>query len=136
MMSAHIVELDTSVHGRVQKLLSWFAGGQLAGAELTLVEAHLPGCAECRAALEWEHKLRACAPALAALPDVDAAFARLLPRLEQQPRQALPGRRNIVIPRDPNWHAAGAERAGSLEEAIASCEDVAQAWVTGGAQIY
>src|SRR5205085_7096397 len=48
----------------------------------------------------------------------------------------LPGRRNIVITRDPNWHAAGAERAGSLDEAIASCADVAQAWVTGGAQIY
>ena len=31
----------------------------------------------------------------------------------------LPGRRNIVVTRDAQWQAAGAERAGSLEEAIA-----------------
>jgi dihydrofolate reductase len=48
----------------------------------------------------------------------------------------LPGRRNIVITRDPSWQAAGAERAGSLDEAIALCGDVERAWVTGGAEIY
>lgn len=48
----------------------------------------------------------------------------------------LPGRRNIVITRDAAWHAEGAERAGSLDEAVALCGDVARAWVIGGAEIY
>ena len=30
----------------------------------------------------------------------------------------LPGRRNVVVTRNPDWHADGAERAGSLEEAL------------------
>lgn len=48
----------------------------------------------------------------------------------------LPGRRNIVITRDAAWQAAGAERAGSLDEAIALCQDAERAWVTGGGEIY
>jgi dihydrofolate reductase len=48
----------------------------------------------------------------------------------------LPGRRNIVITRQADWQAQGAERAGTLEEAIALCGDVPAAWVTGGAEIY
>jgi len=48
----------------------------------------------------------------------------------------LPGRRNIVVTRDVQWQAAGAERAGSLEQAIALCGDAPQAWVTGGSEIY
>src|SRR5258706_11305195 len=31
----------------------------------------------------------------------------------------LPGRRNIVITRNPQWHADGAERAASVQAAIA-----------------
>ena len=48
----------------------------------------------------------------------------------------LPGRRNIVVTRDAGWRADGAERAGSLDEAIALCGDVERAWITGGAEIY
>ena len=48
----------------------------------------------------------------------------------------LPGRRNIVITRDPKWQEAGAERVGSLDEAIARCSDVDVAWVTGGSEIF
>ena len=48
----------------------------------------------------------------------------------------LPGRRNIVITRDAGWQAPGAERAGSLEEAISLCGNVERAWIIGGAQIY
>ena len=48
----------------------------------------------------------------------------------------LPGRRNIVVTRDAQWQAAGAERAGSLEEAIARVAAEPQVWVTGGAEIY
>ena len=50
----------------------------------------------------------------------------------------LPGRRNIVITRQSAWQAGGAERVGSLREALLRCEDarVPEIWVIGGAQIY
>ncbi|MBC5784900.1 dihydrofolate reductase [Ramlibacter sp. USB13] len=48
----------------------------------------------------------------------------------------LPGRRNVVVTRDAQWHAPGAERAGSLDEALALVADAATVWVTGGAEIF
>ena len=48
----------------------------------------------------------------------------------------LPGRRNIVVTRQADWRAEGAERAGSLEQALASCADAPRVWVIGGAQLY
>jgi dihydrofolate reductase len=48
----------------------------------------------------------------------------------------LPGRRNIVVTRQPDWQADGAQRAATVEQAIALCGDAAQAWVSGGAEIY
>ena len=50
----------------------------------------------------------------------------------------LPGRRNIVITRQPDWRADGAERVSGLNEALAICErdGSPEAWVIGGAQIY
>ncbi len=48
----------------------------------------------------------------------------------------LPGRRNIVVTRQPGWQADGAERAASLPEAVALCAGEAEVWVIGGAQIY
>ena len=48
----------------------------------------------------------------------------------------LPGRQNIVITRDAHWHAPGAERAGTLEEALALCAAAQTVWVTGGAEIF
>ena len=48
----------------------------------------------------------------------------------------LPGRRNIVLTRQADWQADGAECAGGLPEAIALCADTPDVWVIGGAQIY
>jgi len=48
----------------------------------------------------------------------------------------LPGRRNIVISRDPGWHADGAEGAASLEDALRLAGPVPRVSVIGGAQIY
>jgi len=48
----------------------------------------------------------------------------------------LPGRRNIVVTRDAGWQAEGAERAASLDEAIALGADAETVWVTGGADIF
>lgn len=51
--------------------------------------------------------------------------------------RALPGRRNIVISRRPDWSAPGAERAASLEEAIRlAAADAAEIAIIGGAEIY
>ena len=48
----------------------------------------------------------------------------------------LPGRTNIVVTRQADWHAAGAARAASLDDAMALCAGQPQAWVIGGAQLY
>lgn len=46
----------------------------------------------------------------------------------------LPGRRNIVCTRDAGWSADGAERAGSVEEALELAGP--DAAVMGGGQVY
>ena len=50
----------------------------------------------------------------------------------------LPGRTNIVVTRQADWHADGAQRAASLDEALSLAEQsgAATAWIMGGAQIY
>ena len=48
----------------------------------------------------------------------------------------LPGRRNVVLTRDPEWTAEGAERAGSLEEAFTLLGHEDAVFVIGGAEIY
>ena len=48
----------------------------------------------------------------------------------------LPGRRHVVLTRNPYWHADGAERASSLDEALDLLEDAAQVFVIGGATVY
>jgi dihydrofolate reductase len=44
----------------------------------------------------------------------------------------LPGRRNVVLSRDPNYQAAGAEVVTCLDDALSD----PQVWVIGGQQIY
>jgi len=48
----------------------------------------------------------------------------------------LPGRRNVVVTRNEDWEAEGAERAASLEDALARLADSEQVFVIGGAQLY
>lgn len=48
----------------------------------------------------------------------------------------LPGRRNIVITRNPEWSAEGAERADSFDAALALAGDAERVCVIGGAEIY
>ncbi len=48
----------------------------------------------------------------------------------------LPGRRNIVITRNPHWAAAGAEPVPGLAAALAMAGDVERVCVIGGAEIY
>jgi dihydrofolate reductase len=44
----------------------------------------------------------------------------------------LPGRRNVVVTRDPEWSAEGATIAHSLEEALVGADPL---WVIGGAEL-
>ncbi len=48
----------------------------------------------------------------------------------------LPGRRNIVISRNPAWQADGAESASSIDAALARLAGTARAFVIGGAEVY
>jgi dihydrofolate reductase len=48
----------------------------------------------------------------------------------------LPGRRNLVVTRNRDWHAEGAERVDSLEDALALLEREPRVFVIGGAELY
>lgn len=53
---------------------------------------------------------------------------------ESLPKRPLPGRRNIVVSRNEDYVAEGAEVFKSLEEAVEACREVP--FIIGGAQIY
>jgi dihydrofolate reductase len=48
----------------------------------------------------------------------------------------LPGRRNLVLTRQPGYTAQGAEVFASADEALAAVSDAAKIFVIGGAEIY
>jgi dihydrofolate reductase len=48
----------------------------------------------------------------------------------------LPGRRNVVVTRNPGYDAPGAERAPSLEAALAMLHAADKVFVMGGAELY
>jgi dihydrofolate reductase len=48
----------------------------------------------------------------------------------------LPGRRNVVVTRSDEWREEGAERAGSLAEALRLVERAPKVFVIGGAELY
>lgn len=49
---------------------------------------------------------------------------------------ALPGRRNLVLTRDPSWLGDGAERVTSVDAALAAVSDSPELAVIGGAEIF
>jgi len=48
----------------------------------------------------------------------------------------LPGRRNVVLSRNPDWQPEGGERVASLDEALRLLGGAPQVFVIGGADIY
>jgi dihydrofolate reductase len=48
----------------------------------------------------------------------------------------LPGRRNVVVTRNPEWSADGAERAGSIEDALRLLAQERNVFVIGGGEIF
>lgn len=55
---------------------------------------------------------------------------------ESLPSGALPGRRNIVVSRNKDYEAPGAEVVTSLDEATASLNPGEEAFIIGGGRIY
>lgn len=52
------------------------------------------------------------------------------------PRCPLPGRRNIVVSRDPQFIPEGADRASSPEEALQMCASGEMPFIIGGGRLY
>ncbi len=50
--------------------------------------------------------------------------------------RSLPGRRNVVISRNADFIAAGAETATSLSDALRICTEAPEVFIIGGADIY
>ena len=50
--------------------------------------------------------------------------------------KALPGRRNLVISRNPDLAIEGVEVFGSINEALISCNGLTEVMIIGGANIY
>jgi len=48
----------------------------------------------------------------------------------------LPGRRNVVVTRNPAWRGTSAEQADSLSGALALLDGAAQVFVIGGGELY
>jgi len=105
-----------SPHREAQEALPWLANGSLAGSELERVQAHLKGCAACRADLAALHTLRAAGTGAGPDCDPDAALARLLPQLDALPpaqpsapapvpaqTSTLPGWRTRLAANDGRW---------------------------------
>ena len=55
---------------------------------------------------------------------------------ESLPKRPLPGRRNIVVSRNPDFQTEGAETAPSVEAAIALCAADEIPFIIGGGEIY
>jgi dihydrofolate reductase len=48
----------------------------------------------------------------------------------------LPGRRNVVVTRDPSWRREGVEVAAGLDRAVELASGETEVFVAGGAEIY
>lgn len=57
-------------------------------------------------------------------------------RTHQSIGRPLPGRRNIVISRQPGLEIAGCDVAGTPDEALALVDDAAEVMVIGGGDLY
>jgi anti-sigma factor RsiW len=80
-----VIRLEDAQHEETRLLLPWYATGRLEPADAARVEAHINGCARCRAELKLERRLKA---EVADLPSgVDQGWAAMLERLKPPTRK-------------------------------------------------
>ena len=48
----------------------------------------------------------------------------------------LPGRTSVIVTRQPGYQVPGAIVAGSVDEALQACNEYAESFVIGGAEVY
>lgn len=81
-------------HLRAWEALPWVANGRATPEQATLVEAHLPHCADCREELEWQRRMQAALARAVDAADADAESERslqaLMARLDDAPEQSQP----------------------------------------------
>jgi anti-sigma factor RsiW len=86
-MMGSIIPLPKDPHRQAELLMPWYVTGQLDGTEQALIEAHLAGCAECRAQLNAERRVRA---EFAELPvEGEYAWAALRDRIVQRRKSSI-----------------------------------------------
>ncbi len=95
-MSARIVTLDTT-HKTVQELLPWFVTETLEGEQLSMVQEHIRGCAQCQSDIAWQRKFQTVYLPSDATPDMDKAFAHLSARLDMPSNTLHPARKPGVL---------------------------------------
>ncbi|QOL48271.1 zf-HC2 domain-containing protein [Massilia litorea] len=96
-----------AAHRATRDALPWLLSGRLGGDELDAAQAHLAGCAACRADFQQLRRLREAAAAPDPQCDPDAALGRLLARIDApvqppadvSPPPTLRGR----AANDPRW---------------------------------
>ncbi|HVF60572.1 MAG TPA: zf-HC2 domain-containing protein [Thermoanaerobaculia bacterium] len=124
-------------HEELELLLPWYVNGTLEAAERAALDDHLAGCPRCRAELAREEGLAA---ALRAAEDVapaphPAQLARLLSRLDGEPRAERPPRRRPAAHLAALW--AGTPRpvrwAVAAQTLLVLALAAATGWRAGGA---
>jgi anti-sigma factor RsiW len=105
-----VIRFRGGQHREVQDLLPWRLTGALEADEEARVDAHLSVCAECRADLELQRRLKA--EIVQAPLDVEHGWSQMLKRLDAEDRPApAPRRKPFRSPR-PGWLSGGAPAIG------------------------
>ena len=105
-MTGRIIPLRGEPHERILALLPWFVTDRLDGAERAEVEAHLNGCADCRAEERLERRVSA---QVASLPmDVEQSWARLRTRLDRPSPRGRGSRGGLAVA----WRGLGRKLRG------------------------
>lgn len=80
--------LSAHEHAAMQELLPGLLAGTLAAELAARVQQHVNECEACRAELAWQQRLQQAEPPLPAGLDMEAALARLLPKLDAAGQEA------------------------------------------------
>jgi hypothetical protein len=113
---AEIIHLRKNPHEEVQELLPWLVNGTLDPIEVEQIEAHLAGCAECRAELAAERQLAAAIESSPA--DTEGAWDRMEQRLEARAVASVKPSPNLWRRRVPLGWAIGSPIAAAVAVAL------------------